>query len=102
MNKLTALIASTLLATTAGIAQARDLGPDEAMRLVQAGTIQPFEKLNEAALAKHPGATITETELEQEYGRYVYQVELRDAQGMNWDVGLDATSGEVLQDHMDD
>jgi uncharacterized membrane protein YkoI len=58
MNKLTALIASTLLATTAGIAQARDLGPDEAMRLVQAGTIQPFEKLNEAALAKHPGATI--------------------------------------------
>ena len=102
MNKLTALFAITTLAATAGIAQARDLGPDEALKLRDAGTIQHFDKLNEAAIAKHPGSKIEETELEEEYGRYIYQVELRDAQGMNWDVGLDATSGEVLQDHMDD
>ena len=62
MNKLTALFAITTLAATAGIAQARDLGPDEALKLRDAGTIQSFDKLNAAALAKHPGATITETE----------------------------------------
>ena len=43
MNKLTALFAITTLATTAGIAQARDLGPDEALKLRDAGTIQSFE-----------------------------------------------------------
>ncbi|VXC29530.1 Peptidase [Pseudomonas sp. 8AS] len=101
MNKLTALFAVTAL-TTAGIAQARDLGPDEALKLRDAGTIQSFEKLNAAAMAKHPGATVEDTELEQEHGRYIYQVELRDAQGVQWDLDLDASTGEVLQDQRDD
>ncbi|MFK3973657.1 PepSY domain-containing protein [Pseudomonas sp. NPDC087358] len=101
MKTLTALIAACAIALTAGVIQAKDLGPDEALRLRDAGTIQSFEKLNAAALAKHPGATITETELEQEYGKYVYQVELRDAKGVEWDVELDATSGQILKDHQD-
>ncbi|MOA25610.1 Peptidase propeptide and YPEB domain protein [compost metagenome] len=102
MKKLTALFAIATLAATAGIAQARDLGPDEALKLRDAGTIQSFEKLNAAALAKHPGGTINETELEEEYGRYIYQVELRDAKGVQWDLELDATSGEILKNHQDD
>ena len=102
MKKLTALFALAALATTAGIAQARDLGPDEALKMRDAGTIQSFEKLNAAAIAKHPGGTINETELEEEYGRYIYQVELRDAQGVQWDLELDATNGQILKDHQDD
>jgi uncharacterized membrane protein YkoI len=102
MKKLTALFALAALATTAGVAQARDLGPDEALKLRDAGTIQSFEKLNAAAIAKHPGGMINETELEEEYGRYIYQVELRDAQGVQWDLELDATNGQILKDHQDD
>lgn len=102
MNKLTALFAITALTATAGLAQARDLGPDEALKLRDAGTIQSFEKLNEAALAKHPGGKVEETELEEEYGRYVYQVEVRDAQGVQWDVELDAATAQILKDHRDD
>ncbi|MCO6060355.1 PepSY domain-containing protein [Pseudomonas sp. MOB-449] len=102
MKKLAALFAMATLAATAGIAQARDLGPDEALKLRDAGTIQSFEKLNAAALAKHPGGTLNETELEEEYGRYIYQVELRDAQGVQWDLELDATNGQILKDHQDD
>lgn len=102
MNKLTALFAITTLAATAGVAQARDLGPDEALKLRDAGTIQNFEKLNEAAIAKHPGSKVEETELEEEYGRYIYQVELRDAQNVQWDLELDAATGEVLKDQRDD
>lgn len=101
MKNLTALFAIAALTATAGIAQARDLGPDEALKLRDAGTIQSFEKLNAAAIAKHPGATVHETELEEEYGRYIYQVELRDPQGLQWDVELDATNGQVLKDHQD-
>ncbi|MGC8116793.1 PepSY domain-containing protein [Metapseudomonas otitidis] len=102
MKTLTALFATAVLATTSSLALARDLGPDEALRLRDAGTIQPFEKLNAAALAQHPGGTINETELEEEYGRYVYQVELRDAKGVQWDLELDATNGQVLKNHQDD
>ena len=102
MKKLTALITLSGLALSIGSVQARDLGPDEALRLRDAGTIQSFEKLNEAALAKHPGAKVEETELEEEYGRYIYQVELRDDKGVQWDLELDAKTGEVLKDHQDD
>ena len=90
------------LISVAVSAQARDLGPDEALKLRDSGTIQSFEKLNELALAQHPGAVIRETELENEWGRYVYQLEVVDAQGLEWDVELDATNGQVLKNHQDD
>lgn len=101
MKTLTAMIAASIIALTSGLAQARDLGPDEALKLRDAGTILSFEKLNAAALAKHPGGTVHETELAQEYGKYIYQVDLRDAQGVEWDVELDAVTGQVLMDHQD-
>ncbi|RON47182.1 PepSY domain-containing protein [Pseudomonas frederiksbergensis] len=101
MKTLTALFTASIIAMTASLAHARDLGPDEALRLRDAGNIVSFEKLNAIALAKHPGAKVTETELEEEYGKYVYQVELRDPQGIEWDLELDAASGQVLKDHQD-
>lgn len=101
MKILTTLITASLIALTASLAHARDLGPDEALRLRDAGTIVSFEKLNASALAKHPGATITETELEEEYGKYIYQIELRDQQGIEWDLELDAVTGQLLKDHQD-
>jgi len=101
MKTLTALLTVCAISVSAGIAQAKDLGPDEALRLRDAGTIQSFEKLNAIALAKHANATITETELEEQYGKHVYQVELRDAKGVEWDIELDAATGQVLKDHQD-
>ena len=101
MKTFTALFTASLIGLTASLAQARDLGPDEALRLRDAGTIVSFEKLNATALAKHPGVKITETELEEEYGKYIYQVEMRDPQGIEWDLELDAVSGQVLKDHQD-
>ena len=101
MKTLTALFTASILTLTASIAHARDLGPDEALRLRDAGTIVSFEKLNATALARHPGSTVTETELEEEYGKYIYQIELRDSQGIDWDLELDAVSGQVLKDHQD-
>ena len=100
----TLLLAASSLTLGANMAQAadRDIGPDEALKLRDAGTIQSFENLNEAALAQHPGAKVEETELEEENGRYLYKVELRDAQNQQWDLKLDATTGEVLKNRQDD
>ncbi|WP_053146784.1 PepSY domain-containing protein [Pseudomonas sp. P97.38] len=101
MNRLTALFIATLMAFNAGLAHARDLGADESRKLQDAGTILSFEKLDAAALAEHPGATVTDSELEEEYGKYIYQVELRDAKGIDWDLELDAVTGKVLKNHQD-
>ncbi|MFZ3185965.1 MAG: peptidase [Pseudomonadales bacterium RIFCSPLOWO2_12_59_9] len=101
MNAFTKLFSVTALSAVAGLAQARDLGVDETQKLVAAGTVQSVEKLNAAAIFKHPGATIEETDLEQENGQYIYEVDLRDAQGLQWDLELDATNGKVLKDHQD-
>lgn len=102
MKALLVLVAAAALSVAAGIAQARDLGPDEALKLRDAGTVQSFEKLNAAALAQHPGGKIEETELEEEYGRYIYQLEVRDAQGVQWDIELDANNGQTLKNQQDD
>ena len=101
MNRLTAFSIATFMILTAGLAQARDLPDHEAKKLLDAGTILSFEKLNAAALAKHPGAKVTDTELEEDYGKYRYKVDLRDAEGIEWDLELDAVTGEVLKNHQD-
>ncbi len=103
MKQIIALIACASFAAAAGLARAGDdIGPDKAVDLLNAGVIKPFEQLNAAALASHPDATIGETELENEYGKYVYKVELRDAAGQEWDVDVDAATGAVLSDRKDD
>ena len=103
MKQIIALIASASLAAAAGFARADDdIGPDKAVELLQAGTIKPFEQLNAAALASHPIAEIGDTELENEYSKYVYKVELRDADGQEWDVDVDAATAAVLSDRKDD
>jgi uncharacterized membrane protein YkoI len=101
VNRLTAFFIAALMVIGTGPAQARDLSAPEAQKLLDAGTIWSFEKLNAAVLAKHPDGTVTDTELEEEYGKYRYKVDLRDAKGIEWDLELDAVTGEVLKNHQD-
>ncbi len=103
MKSLTAFIACASLAAVATFAHADDdIGPDKAVELLNAGTIKSFEQLNAAALASHPDGAIGDTELKQEHGKYVYEVELRDSEQRKWEVDIDATTGAVLSDHEDD
>jgi len=103
MKTLTALFATAALTLTAGLAQA-DVRPDLIAGLIKDGSVMDLQKLNQAALAQHPGATaanITDTELEQKGSAYFYQVEIRDAKGLKWDVDLDAKTGQVLSNKQD-
>ena len=95
------LVFAALLSPTA-LVHAKDVSLDEAIKLRDAGSIQAFDKLNALALAQHPGAVVEDTELENQMGRYVYQIELRDAQGLEWDIELDANTGEILKNQQDD
>ncbi|BBH47111.1 PepSY domain-containing protein [Pseudomonas sp. KU43P] len=101
MKTLTALFTAAALAFGANVALAKDVQPDEVVKLVNAKTIKSLDELKATAVAKHPGATVKDSELENEYGRYIYKVELRDQQNVEWDVDLDAKTGEVLKDAQD-
>lgn len=83
-------------------AQARDLDQDEALRLRQAGVIQPLETLMTAAQGRYPAAVLLEAELEEEDGVLVYEVELLTADGSVRELELDARDGRILKDELED
>ncbi|MGF6112553.1 PepSY domain-containing protein [Pseudomonas frederiksbergensis] len=100
MKTLTALFTAAALTLTAGIAQA-DIRVDQIPELVKSGKIKPLEEMNQAALKLHPGAAITDTDLDNHFNGYEYEVELRTAEGVEWDVDFDATTGKVLSNKQD-
>jgi uncharacterized membrane protein YkoI len=102
MKKMTTLFTVAALTLTAGLAQARDIGLEEALNLQSAGSIKPISELTAAALAQHAGGKAEYTELEENLGRLIYQVEVRDAQGVKWDVDVDAVTGQLLKNERDD
>lgn len=94
----------TLAAALLGLAfstTADDVGPDKAVELVEQGKIKHFRDLNAIVMGLHPGARIVDTELEDHYGKIVYALELHDSNGRQWDVDLDAATGEVLKNRED-
>ncbi|WP_426134634.1 PepSY domain-containing protein [Pseudomonas sp. PWP3-1b2] len=99
MKRLTALIAAGIITCVAAQAQAVD--PDKPLKLPGTVTIVAFDQLEACALALHPGSTLLDTDLDEAYGKYLYQVELEDADGVEWEVELDALSGHVLKNHQD-
>ncbi|VVN33111.1 hypothetical protein PS858_03548 [Pseudomonas fluorescens] len=102
MKTLTALFTAAALTLTAGLAQAADVPVDQIPQLVKDKKIKPLEELNQIVLKLHPGATITDSDLDQHPSLYEYEVELKDAKGVEWDVDLNAATGEVLKNKQDD
>ncbi|AVB19889.1 MULTISPECIES: PepSY domain-containing protein [Pseudomonas syringae group] len=101
MKTLTTRLAALTMVLAASVTQARGIDPQEVLRLSDAGTLQTSERLDAKALSKHPGASIIGTQLKNIYGRYVYNVELRDAQDIEWVLELDAATGQVYRNHQD-
>ena len=99
MKRLTALVAAGIIACTSALAWAVD--PDKPLTLPGTVTIVAFDQLEATALALHPGSTLLDTDLDEAYGKYLYQVELEDADGIEWEVELDALSGHVLKNHQE-
>lgn len=106
MKKVSTILAKGVVTTALlGLATClafADIRIDEAVKLQESGKIKPFDELNQVVLKLHPDANITDSEVEDAYGRYVYQVELLDKSGQEWDLDIDATSGEVLKSRKDD
>src|SRR5882757_6738852 len=98
MHRTSALIAAALLLCS-GLAEAKKtVRPDEIAELQKSGKIASFEKLNQAALAKHPDGHITKTALSEKDDRYDYKVRISVPSGDSWNLKLDGGSAAVLTD----
>lgn len=116
---LLALLAwGTLLVPVSGRAAGQDgcgsesrtspLRPDYATRefdsvrqLQKQGDILPLREVLAHARGHRPGRVL-DTRLESERHRYVYAIELVDDGGQVWELKLDASTAELLEDHRED
>jgi uncharacterized iron-regulated membrane protein len=73
-----------------------DSEQDRARAAVQAGKVLPLKTLLERMEREHPGHVL-EVELEQDDGRWIYEIKLLQPGGRLVKLELDAASGAVLQ-----
>ncbi len=97
----------TLLATLSlGVASvagnANDISQDEALKLRRSGEVLPFQRILQAVFKRYPDATILEVELEEDDGEYYYELEILVDERVVRELDIDASSGKVLQDEVDD
>jgi len=69
---------------------------DRARMLKQRGDILPLEQVIKSAMAVKSGQ-ILETELDEEDGRYIYELEILDDHGQVWELELDASTAELIE-----
>jgi uncharacterized membrane protein YkoI len=74
---------------------------DHARRLRRKGAIVSLETVASAAQRVRPGELL-EVELERHRGRYVYEVEILDAEGPVWEMRFDARDGSLLKEEAED
>lgn len=67
-----------------------------ARKLQKAGEILPLEEIHAKALEAKPGRVI-ETDFEVKGSRYTYEVDILDAQGVFWEVEVNAKTGELVR-----
>lgn len=92
------LIILTLLAPLLVIA---DSDHERAKALFESGEILSLEQILKNIRDEYPGRLL-EIKLEQKKKRVIYEVELLDAQGLVWELKLDAVTGELLKREQDD
>lgn len=82
-------------------AVADDVSHKEARILRESGKIMPLEQIIDIAKSFKTGEVI-DTALEEDDGRYQYEVEILDANGRVWELEFDAAGGELLDLELDD
>lgn len=98
---IAAAIAAPLSVLTGWPQAAADTDQALARKLRAAGTILPLETIAAKAQAAKPGELL-EAELDHDHGRYIYEVEILDADGQVWELKLDAGTAQVLKLERDD
>jgi len=95
---LIAVIVSSVVALVPSAVLAGDKHDhDRARRAVERGEVMPLQRILDNVERDHPGQVI-EVELEQEDGRWIYEIKVLKAGGALVKLEIDARDGAVLRD----
>lgn len=106
---IAALITAASLAATASVAQAKPAGqaasnaapaPAHTAPAGIPGTIS-MEQAIAIAEKAHPGGRVKDVEMDVEWGRRVYEIEVMGADWYEYDMKIDAVTGKVLSNRRD-
>ena len=93
-----ALLLGGLLAVSAAAPASADSSDDfkHARALREKGEIVPFGEILEHSRAYHPGRVIN-VKFEEDDGRYTYELEVIDDEGVVWALIFDARTGDLVE-----
>ena len=89
-------------AVLVAMAMTMGFGVGASLAAAQAAPRLAMEDARRIALEHVPGAQVESIELDHERGRAVYEVELRDAQGREHELDIDANDGTVIRTEVED
>ena len=95
-----AALAALLLALVP-LAPALDADQDEALRLRQSGEVMSFQAILSEAEQRYPGARLLAAELDDDDGELLYDIALLTRDGVVRELEIDARSGRLLEDEVD-
>ena len=101
VNPLGRAALAALLLALVPLAPALDVDQDEALRLRQSGEVLSFQAILRQADERYPGARLLEAELDDDDGEFIYEIELLTGDGVVRELEIDARTGRVLEDEVD-
>ncbi len=78
-----------------------DDGQMQARRLVSEGKILPLEQILAGIRQFRPGQ-ILEVEFDEKHHQMIYEIEMLDVNGTVWELKVDAVTGEIIEQELED
>jgi uncharacterized membrane protein YkoI len=97
---ITSGLLGLLIAGTSAFAIASQNNDEQSAKLISEA-VMTVDQAMSIALTEVPGK-VTETEIEKEDGKLIWEVSVLDAQNRTFELEIDANSGEVLDIELDD
>jgi uncharacterized membrane protein YkoI len=83
-------------------ASGRDIGPGEALELRKKKALMPLETILVSVSERYPDSRLLEVELEEEKGRFIYEVEILTHRQQIRELEIDAGDGTIIKDELED
>lgn len=97
VSLIAVIVSSVVAAGPSAVLAGDEHDHDRARRAVERGEVMPLQRILDNVERDHPGQVI-EVELEQEKGRWIYEIKVLKTGGALVKLEIDARDGVVLRD----
>lgn len=91
-----------MLSIASHAGNADNINQDEVLQLRRSGQVAPFQQILQAVTARYPDLQVLEVELEAEHDAYLYEIDILLGDGSVRELEIDAISGKILEDELED